>query len=157
MLNRFRQRVSGLAGELRGLPGQGGYDTAALREEILQSVGVQRTVSLPQCLPQVKELLALFRLGAQQKVRRPGCEGGATGGMDPAGIVHPAGCLRGGGRRLLSGDEVGRRRGVQLVEDGFHVLPCAAPAVASRVQSFHTSARPPAARSMLSVGPASLS
>ncbi|MFF2206282.1 transposase [Streptomyces sp. NPDC058145] len=87
--------MSGLAGELRGLPGQGGYDTAALREEILQSVGVQRTVSLPQCLPQVKELLALFRLGAQQKVRRPGCEGGATGGMDPAGIVHPAGCLRG--------------------------------------------------------------
>jgi hypothetical protein len=78
---------------LRGLPGEGGDDTAALRGEIFQSSGVQGVVGLAQRTPQFQELPAFLRLGAQQEVGCPGCEGGAAGGMDATGIVHPAGCF----------------------------------------------------------------
>jgi hypothetical protein len=134
--------VPGLAGELGGLPGQSGDDTAALRGEIFETVGVQGLVGLAQRLSQFQELPALLRPGAQQQVRRPGREGGAAVGMDPAGIVHPAGRFRSGGQRLPSGDEVGRRRGVELVEGGFHVVPSATPAAFARVQRLHTSGPP---------------
>lgn len=114
----------------------------ALRGEIFESAGVQGVVGLAQRVSQFEELPALFRLGAQQEVRRPVGEGGAAGGMDPAGIVHPAGRFRGGRQRLPSGDEVGRLRGVELIEGDFHVVPSAAPAAFARVQRFHTSGPP---------------
>jgi hypothetical protein len=44
--------VPGLAGELCGLPGQGGDDTAALCGEIFEPVGVQSVVGLAQRLSQ---------------------------------------------------------------------------------------------------------
>ncbi|WP_435810391.1 hypothetical protein [Streptomyces mirabilis] len=48
LLHRLREPVPGVAGELGGLPGQGGDDTAALRGEIFESAGVQGVIGLAQ-------------------------------------------------------------------------------------------------------------
>lgn len=121
LLDRLREPLPGLAGELYGLPRQSGHDTAALCGEVFETLGVQALVGLAQRLSQFEELPAFLRLGAQQEVRRPSREGGTAGRVDTACVIRPTGRFGGRDRRLSSSDEVGRRRGVQLVENGFHV------------------------------------
>ncbi len=112
----FGQGVPRLAGEVGGLPGQGGHDAAPLCGQLLEAVGVQGAVRLAQRPAEFQEPSALLGQGTGQQVRRPRREGGPAGRVQTAGVLLAAGGSGGPGVLLAEGDEVGRRRGVQQVE-----------------------------------------
>lgn len=90
-LRRLGEPVPGLAGQLRGLPGERGDDAPALGGEFLEPGGVQGAVCLAQCLPQFQEAPGLLRAGARQQVRRPGRERGRRAAwMRRASSLRPA-------------------------------------------------------------------
>ncbi len=133
--------MTGLLGVPDGLPGQRGDHAPAARGEVLEPGGVQRAVRLAQRLPQLQEPPALLRFRAQQQVGRPGSQGRAARGTEPAVVLGAAVGPCGGGQLRTPGDEAGRWRGVQLVESRLRPAPAVAPGVRALVP--HASQPPP--------------
>ncbi|MET4647665.1 hypothetical protein ABID95_007434 [Streptomyces atratus] len=109
------------------LPGPGRADVVAVSSGALVAAVsqlfdpvVQGSVSLAQRPPELQEPLALCRL---QQIRCLSRERGAAGRTDLTGILHAPVLLGLGSKLLTAGDEVGRRRGVELIQKSLYVVP----------------------------------